>query len=63
MKISIKQNEDCIYFKDVYINEDIVGTVMANDKMTPFECYQSLRNNWEIDNLELENDLQYDLKY
>jgi hypothetical protein len=58
MKITIKQNQDCKDFKDVYINNELLGYVMANDTMTPYECYESLKNNWAIDNMEYQNDLQ-----
>jgi hypothetical protein len=50
--ITIQQNENCKFSKDVLINDECIGTVMANDSMTPFECYQSLKNKWEIDSLE-----------
>ena len=56
--ITIKQNEACKYFKDVYINNEIIGSVMADEKMNAYQCYEALKNNWAIDNLELQNDLQ-----
>ncbi len=55
--ITIQQNENCKFSKDVLINGEIIGSVMANDKMTPFQCYQELKNKWEIDNLELQSDV------
>jgi hypothetical protein len=57
-KITICQNENCKYSKDVYLNGKIIGTVMANNEMTPLECYESLKNNWTIDELECQIDLQ-----
>jgi hypothetical protein len=56
--ITISQNENCKFSKDVYINGKCIGRVMANDNMSAYECYQSLKNNWEIDNLECQSDLQ-----
>ena len=57
MKITIQQNENCKWSKDVYINNLCVGSVMADDKMTASECYKSLKNNWSIDQMEYQNDL------
>jgi hypothetical protein len=58
MKITVKQNQDFKDFKDVYIDSKLLGSVMANDTMNANECYESLKNNWEIDNMEYQNDLQ-----
>jgi hypothetical protein len=58
MKITVKQNQDFKDFKDVYIDSKLLGSVMANDIMNANECYESLKNNWEIDNMEYQNDLQ-----
>jgi len=58
MEITVTKNEKCKYSKDVYINGECIGTVMANDEMTPYECYKSLKSNWEIDKMEYKNDLQ-----
>jgi len=58
MKITTEQNQDCKDFKDVYIDGKLLGYVMANNTMTPYECYESLQNNWAIDNMEYQNDLQ-----
>jgi len=57
-KITIKQSENCKLFKDVYINGKCIGTVMADDKMTAYECYEALKSNWDIDRMEYQNDLQ-----
>ena len=57
-KITIKQNDNCKLFKDVYINEECIGTVMADDKMTAYECYEALKSNWDIDRMEYQNDVQ-----
>jgi riboflavin synthase alpha subunit len=57
-KITTSQNEECKLYKDVYVNGKCIGTVMADDKMTPFECYQALKNNWAIDDMEYQNDVQ-----
>jgi len=45
MNITIKQNENCKWSKDVYINGECVGSVMADDKMTSYECYEDLKSN------------------
>jgi hypothetical protein len=51
--------------KEIYIDGEFIGRVMADDAMTPLECYQSLKNNWEIDRIEkahyeaLDNALDY----
>jgi hypothetical protein len=55
---TVKQNQDYKDFKDVYIDNKLLGCVMADDTMSAYECYQSLKNNWEIDNLECQSDLQ-----
>jgi len=57
-KITIQQSENCKSFKDVYINGKCIGTVMADDKMTAYECYESLKLNWDIDRKEYKNDVQ-----
>ena len=57
-KITIKQNDNCKLFKDVYINGECIGTVMADDKMTAYECYEALKSNWDIDRMESQNDVQ-----
>ncbi len=57
-KITIKQNDNCKLFKDVYINGECIGTVMADDKMTAYECYEALKSNWNIDRMECQNDVQ-----
>ena len=57
-KITIQQSENCKSFKDVYINGECIGTVMADDKMTPYECYEALKSNWDIDRMEYQNDAQ-----
>jgi hypothetical protein len=57
-KITTVQSESSKFFKDVYINGECIGTVMADDKMTPFECYQALKNNWAIDDMEYQNDVK-----
>lgn len=62
-KITTCQNENCKYSKDVYLNGSLIGVVMANDEMTPLECYESLKNNWKIDELECQIDLQNTEKY
>ena len=54
---TVKQNQDCKDFKDVYIDNKLLGCVMADDTMSAYECYQSLKNNWEIDNLEGQSEL------
>lgn len=51
--MSVKQNENNKDFKDVYLNGSLIGRVMANDEITPLQCYESLKNNWAIDELEL----------
>lgn len=58
LKITIKQSENCKLFKDVYINSECIGTVMANDKMTAYDCYEALKSNWDIDSMECQHDLQ-----
>lgn len=50
--ITIEQSEECELFKDVYINGKCKGTVMADESMTPLDCWESLKNNWAIDDLE-----------
>ena len=60
MNITIKQSENSKLFKDVYINEKCIGSVMADDKMTPKECYESLKNNWAIDEIEYQHYKQLD---
>jgi len=57
-KITIKQSENCKLFKDVYINGECIGTVMSDDKMNAYECYEALKSNWDIDRMEYQNDLQ-----
>jgi len=56
MKIASKQSENCKHFKDVYINGEIVGTTMADDTMTAFDCYENLKVSWSISEMELQND-------
>jgi hypothetical protein len=58
MKITIKQNENCKWSKDVYVNGKCIGRVMADDKMTPLDCYNSFKSNWSIDEMEKGIDLQ-----
>ncbi len=60
MKITIKPSEYSKYFKSVYINGKCIGSVMADDKMTPKECYEELKNNWAISEMEFQSDLQID---
>lgn len=57
MSLRIEKLTDCAsgswgYFVAVYINEKCIGTVMTDGTLTPKECYESLKNNWEIDRLE-----------
>lgn len=40
------------YIVAVYKNEECLGTVMTDGTLTAKECYESLRNNWEIDKME-----------
>lgn len=56
--ITIEQNERCRFFRYVYIDGKCIGSVMADDTMTPFECYESLKNNWAIDEMESQHNLQ-----
>jgi hypothetical protein len=58
LKITIKQSDNCKLFKDVYSNGECIGSVMADDKMTAYECYEALKSNWDIDRMEYQNDLQ-----
>ena len=60
MKITIKQSESSKLFKDVYLNGKCIGTVMCDEKSTPMECYESLKNNWSIDEMERQEDAQID---
>ncbi len=56
-QITIKQSKSSKFFKDVYVNGKCIGKVMANDSMTPIDCYEALKNNWEIDRMEMANDI------
>jgi len=58
-KITIEQNE-IPSFKDVFINGVLIGSVMADNSMTPIECYNALKNNWEIDRAEMASDVAID---
>jgi len=60
MIITTKPTENSKFFKSVYVNGKIIGSVMDDDKMTPKECYEALKNNWAIDAMEMQSDLQID---
>jgi hypothetical protein len=60
MNITIKQTEGNRFNKDVFINGKCIGSVMADDKMTAKECYESLKNNWAIDLMESQHYKQLD---
>ena len=59
-KITTEQNENCKFSKNVLIDGKCIGSVMADNSMSAFDCYESLKNNWAIDDLECQNDLQID---
>jgi hypothetical protein len=40
------------YFVAVYKDNECVGTCMAYDKMSDYECYQNVLNNQAIDRME-----------
>ena len=50
-KITIRQNQESKSFKDVYLNGKFIGSVISDGKSTPLQCYESLKNNWEIDRM------------
>ena len=57
MSLRIEKLTDCAsgswgHFVAVYKNEECLGTVMTDGTLTAKECYESLRNNWEIDKME-----------
>lgn len=58
--ITIKSREHNSLFKEVYINGECVGVVMADETMSAKECYESLKNNWEIDRMEAQHDMDID---
>lgn len=60
MIITTKPSEDSKFFKSVYVNGKCMGSIMADDKMTPKECYEELKNNWAISKMEMQSDLQID---
>jgi len=51
MIVSIKKSETK-GFVDVYKNGSCLGCVMSDGTVTAKEAYESLMNNWSIDNKE-----------
>ena len=65
MSLKIEKLTDCAsgpwgYFVAVYKDEQCLGTVMTDGSLTPKECYESLKNNWEIDEMEKRHYSQLD---
>jgi hypothetical protein len=60
MKITIKTNQECEKYVDVYINGICKGTVMSDGTITPQEAWDNLKNNWAIDAMEAQNDINID---
>lgn len=58
--ITTEQNENSKDFKNVLINNECIGVVLADDSMSPIECYEALKNNWAIDEMEGVSDQQID---
>lgn len=53
--LRIERLSDCgdhHYFVAVYKNDECLGMVMTDGTLTAEECYKSLRNNWEINEME-----------
>lgn len=50
--ITIEQNENSEHFKNVYVDGKCQGSVMADENMSPLDCWESLKTNWAIDELE-----------
>jgi len=57
-KITTEPNENCKDFKNILVNGKCIGTVLADDTMTPYECYEALKSNWAIDASEGIHDQQ-----
>jgi hypothetical protein len=57
MSLRIEKLTECAsgswgHFVAVYKNEECLGTVMTDGTLTARECYESLKNNLEIDKME-----------
>jgi hypothetical protein len=51
-RLNENSTNEIFYFVAVYKNEKCIGTCMADDSMTPYECYQNVLNNQAIDRME-----------
>lgn len=58
--ISIQQNQESKSFRDVYVDDKFIGSVISDGKMTALDCYKSLMNNREIDRMEACEDARID---
>jgi hypothetical protein len=58
-KITTNTGSTC-YFVAVYVNGHCIGTCLTDGTLTAQECYNSVKNNHAIDEMEKISDLMID---